>query len=1098
MKIPFALLCASILSFSVVSAQEVNAPVNSGEMISKGIKLHDDQDYEGALEFYEKVPRNDTNYVLALYERTHTLYTMKKYDEAIKLARLGLQFKTEYDYNFYITLGNSLDDNEEHDEAIEVFDEGLKRFPNNHMIRFNKAVCLRKQEKTQEAVDELKKVLRSNPLHPGAHLVLGSICVLQGKIVEAMLALNTFILLEPNTERSRSAVGLLDQLTSEKVEVEEDKVTFSESGDDFSELEVLLLNRVAMSKKYKVPLKLSFSIIKQNHLLFSQFKENPEKYKDGFFTKFYVPFYVSILKNNWFEEFSLYQLLTVDDPKVQEMIKKNTADIKKFIDWGTDEYRKLTKRHPVFFDGKTQEMDHWYYRVNFLEAIGNSHPVSQKAIGKWESYNSAGSKSGEMFYLEDGTRDGLWKDYYPDGELLSELTYKNGVVEGFYKSYFKNGKLKINNDVKADKIHGKAREYFLDGTPNAETDYVEGKKQGKSIVYYPIGTVKYDITYLNDEVDGPVTEYYSNGTVKMKGVYKAGKMEGEFLYYWPNGKLQSKYNYVLSESQGPFEIYHDNGQLKQKGELKNGNIVGVFQTWYANGKKDEEHEYDENGKGNGIQKEYDEDGILMYESETRKDIIVNYKCYDKAGKIIKEAKEDKGVLEYVFYYPNGDKKGEGIMKKGKKDGLWKYYDRKGNLESEETFKNGKITENKNYFKNGQLKNFTRYKGDVREGLYEAYYYTGTTYIKGWMNKDEQNGYWYYYYPDGTLEKILYYINGVQYGPQIENAHNNIISMDYDCDIDGKSIKYTYYDTAGVKFEEINFSTTTGEIVTHHLTNKEVKFKGNYKNDLAHGQFSWFFYTGKLSTEGKYYSGQKTGIWKWYTFEGKVETTGKYTDGERDSTWVDYYEDGKIKMKRFYEVGDPVGEWLEYYENGQIWAKKNYLDGERHGESYYYGEDGQLRQLKKFEHGELVSVSYILPSGAMSKEIPVGNDKMTITTYFKNGKKSDVYGVNKAELDGEYLEYHSNGNLREKTNFVMGFQEGVSEIYYTNGKIKSKEPYYNDNLNGICSYYDVNGNLKSELSYINDDLHGICKYYKNGAIVKTRYYYDGVLIIEKNV
>lgn len=1076
-------------------AQEVKEPVNSGELIEKGIKLHDDGDYEGALEFYEQVPRNDTNYMLALYERSNTLFLLKKYDEAIEAAREGLKKKSEYDHNFYVTLGNSLDENDEAEEALKVYEEAIKRFPNNHLIHFNRAVCFNKLERKQEAVDELKLCLRLNPLHAGTHLILGSIAASRGKLVESMLCLNTFLLLEPFSERAQKAVVLLNSLTDEKIEPEDDKkIIFSEEGDDFSEIEVLLIGRVAMSKKYKVPVKLDLPIIKQNHLLFSQFKDHPDKYKNGFFTQFYTAFYVTLLKQGWFDEFSLFELVSIDNAELQKMITKKKNAITNFIKWAIDEYKKDTRDHEVMFEGKMQLMSHWYYRASFLESIGNVNKVTQKPVGNWESYNAAGSLDSKSYYTIDGKKTDTWTEYFVDGELKGELTYVNDAATGFYKGYYANGKMRVYNDIKDGQLEGLARDYWLDGTTRAETPYKSSKREGAAKIYYAINSLHYDLSYSNGELNGKVKEFYPDGKLKMEGEYKDGFMSGEFTYYWPDGKLESKYTYVNGKANGPFENYFDNGQLQAKGVVKDGTIIGKYETWYKNGKPDEEHEYDENGKGNGIAREYDEDGKLYYEAEIRKDIIVNYKWIDKSGKVLKEAKEEKGELNYLFYYPEGMLRGEGLLKKGEKTGKWKYYDRMGNLVTEEVFENGKAKEITDFFKSGKVESITRYKDGEKDGLFESYFYNGKTHTKGWYVKGESQGYWYYYRYDGTIENKVYYLSDKQYGEQLEYNVKGEIDNVIDCDLEGRTIRYDYYDTSGKVYESVDFSATTGDLITHHLNGQE-KFHGIYKNDLAHGKFIWHYFNGQVSTEGEYFANKKTGRWTWYTPEGKIETTGFWKNGARDSTWTDYYADGTIKSVRYYNEGDETGEWKNYYETGEIALKRNYIDGERTGTSSYYGEDGQLRMVKEFYYGDVLSVSYMMPDGSMSKPLKTGNDKIHVVTYYKNGKKADEFDMNKNEINGEYVKYHSNGALSEKSNFVEGYQEGTEETYYPNGKIHTRSNYYHDQLNGLYTSYEANGNLKSELTYVMGELHGICKYYKNGKLIKTRIYDDGTIIAE---
>ena len=68
----------------------------------------------------------------------------------------------------------------------------------------------------------------------------------------------------------------------------------------------------------------------------------------------------------------------------------------------------------------------------------------------------------------------------------------------------------------------------------------------------------------------------------------------------------------------------------------------------------------------------------------------------------------------IFYYCNGQLESEGNWKNGKKDGLWKYYNKKGILKLESNWKNGKKDGLwKNYNKKGVLKSERNYKDGKR-------------------------------------------------------------------------------------------------------------------------------------------------------------------------------------------------------------------------------------------------------------------------------------------------------------------------------------------------------------------------------------------------
>jgi antitoxin component YwqK of YwqJK toxin-antitoxin module len=91
-----------------------------------------------------------------------------------------------------------------------------------------------------------------------------------------------------------------------------------------------------------------------------------------------------------------------------------------------------------------------------------------------------------------------------------------------------------------------------------------------------------------------------------------------------------------------------------------------------------------------------------------------------------DAKKDSIISngEYIQYYKNGVTKMRGMMKDGKRDGLWKSFYENGSPWSETTFKNGK--------KNG--KTTTWYENEKKR--YEGFY-TDDVESGKWISWDEK-------------------------------------------------------------------------------------------------------------------------------------------------------------------------------------------------------------------------------------------------------------------------------------------------------------------------------------------------------------------------
>ena len=86
----------------------------------------------------------------------------------------------------------------------------------------------------------------------------------------------------------------------------------------------------------------------------------------------------------------------------------------------------------------------------------------------------------------------LKKEYYPNGNLKTEITYSNDTL-----------------------------------------------KNGSAISYYPNGLVWQKLNYRNGALDSIYIEYFENTKVKEQGMYSNGTPMGSFFYYYKNGALKA-------------------------------------------------------------------------------------------------------------------------------------------------------------------------------------------------------------------------------------------------------------------------------------------------------------------------------------------------------------------------------------------------------------------------------------------------------------------------------------------------------------------------------------------------------------------------------
>ena len=302
-----------------------------------------------------------------------------------------------------------------------------------------------------------------------------------------------------------------------------------------------------------------------------------------------------------------------------------------------EEEKKISK-YEYYPDGVLKSKWHngigeYYRRNGVLEYI-------QKEDTR-EDYDEEGKIINSEDKKELESRDGEYKAYSPDGNILLDYNYKNGKFDGVQKVYFYNSdKLYSEKEYREDIPVGVHKTYYKNGNPESVTDYSFEKNKKMKSDYYINGNLekKEIFSYSADEnreiLEYCKEEYNSNGQLISK-VIREGKLENEeFRRYYDNKNLKNITYYKNKEKQSVGKEYYENGQLKI--------------TQY----------YDEKSK-NLVSEQYYDSGVLL--SKTI------YKGRDMYGEIL-------------YYIENrADSSRYYEMKKDKNKEIEKFFDRSGNI-----------------------------------------------------------------------------------------------------------------------------------------------------------------------------------------------------------------------------------------------------------------------------------------------------------------------------------------------------------------------------------------------------------------------------------
>ncbi len=1058
----------------------------SGETINKGEKATSKGDFETAATYFERVPPSDTNYLFAQTKLANTYYELQKYDQAISLIqRLDKNNKTTSPERFMV-LARSFQALEKNNLALESFNKGIQKFPMNHLLFYHRSLLFQKLGEDQKAIEGLQQTLQRNVFFDLAHLKLAEYAREKGEISKAMMAYNLYLILVPNSDLET----LIEYNTYLDAPSHGSGVSWGISSEDFSNTDEKIRSQGSKSKKFKTPNKLTIPIVKQNYLLFSELDKLSVD-ENGFWNRFYVPFYKEILKDKKFNDLMYYMLRMINNKNVTPVLKKNASIIDAFSDYAGPLWQKIHNYQYVLFNGELQEV--YYYWGPNLGVAGRGVVLDSEPTGTFEYYHENGDLKAIGEFTEDGEREGKWVYYYKNGGISEIKHFEGDDPIDTDSVFFKNGQIESLREYKNNRSTV-VTSYFRTGQIKSKLHYSEEQLNGEAIYYYATGGVDYKTHFYNDQLNGTYKSYYANGSLKKSLSFQDGMKAGEENQYYRNGATKATYTYYEGNLQGTTKEWYENKNLLKEVYYENGNIKGPIREYYPNKTLMSETTMEEKKSKMTYYSQYDEDGKLNLKLTYKQDELISYEVFDSNGTILEAQQKLSGSFIFNDYYTNGAKKTTGIYAPhaGGKTGDWKEFNKIGILQSTTSYLNGEISGDQFiYYTSGKTKILTPFKNQKINGLVKGFHPNGQLREQGYSINGAAEGEWIQYYQNGTISKESFYVLGQLNGTQKHFAING--KLDYTQTYNNNILlSYTMFDTNGIAIHSANISDQTTAYEYRYPSGdllREFQFIGN----VYHGLSTSYYPTGQVKAQGYYLNNNLDSAWKWFYPNGQLKKEGSYLGGSKVDEWNSFYENGTIKSQENFENGLNEGLYRQYYKNGQPETEISYYRGQKHGVCKYWSINGELQQIRTYKYGVWTGYSYNGKDGKLVETIPVIKETLQCTSYYSNGSKSKEFAMVNGDFEGKYIDYYANGQIQSQVSFKSNMMQGKHLTYYKNGILKSEIPYTDDSKHGVAKYYSSQGELIRLETYFMGSLHGKTIDYLIQKPPLTKFFYNNDLI-----
>lgn len=1091
------LCCLVVASFSIhkTAAQQPLKQINSAELITEGVKLHDKGEYKKAMALYRQVPEGDTNYIMAVNELLVSALADSSFEEARTLALKTLATPNiVYRREFMLYLGHAYDYLGQKDEALHCYDSLIRMNPYDHQPLYEKGVVFLHQQKYEEAATYFQRALMVNPYHFRSHYMLGNTLAMRGRFTEAYLALCSALF---TTNDANAAQGVIYSLSSIARQTDEMAQAFrsrkqADISPAYEEIDAIINSKLALNTAYKFKSELSGDkVINTLHAILEKLAY--EAGDDNFVMQYYVPLYTKVYKNEAFDPLVIMMFSGYNIESVDKLAKKNATEVKEMQQYIFTYLDKIASTQILNHTARKKTPDAYAFipaeKIFIIGAIKSKKPLAFNA-GPVTMYKN-GLLSATGSYDAAGEKDGEWKYYHTNGQLSSVHHYKGGKNTGSVTEYYPNGNLKEEYVFDEEGKQIKDKEYAYSGALVSVTIAEGGKK--KITLYHPNGQKEFEGMAAGKKVeDGPYKYYNRDGSVKKTVSVVSGKWDGNYKEYFRNGKLSEESNYKAGNRHGSYTSYYNNGQLYFKGGYEKDLLEGPWEEYSKQGVLTGKGNY-HLGKKQGVDSSFAADGRFYGLVKYKADMPVAVYFVDRQGKVIADDKDEQGLKVRRFFYPDGNLLSEVSFKNGTEYGPAKYYYRSGSLWKVINYKDGlQDGLSTEYYKNGVIKVEAGYKKGVQEGYYKHNYESGILNTEGWWSGSKKQGIWRSYNPAGKLGSQRHYVNDELNGPVYTYLPNGKLNY---IDIFDRNLRtgLIQYDTTGREFSRLYFPGGNG-MYTLKYPNGKTDIVCSVKYGEFDGAFRQYLPNGTLLQKGRFDLGKQDSTYESYSQSGVLKIKGNYRDDKQEGVFQYYDEEGALWREIHFVDGNRDG-IEKVWEKGVLRYEYNMADDQRDGLQKVYGENNKTACVLQYEEGNLTGYTYEGKDGKLMPVIPVKNGTCKIAAYYPNDKKSADFEFKESIYNGPQFIYYSNGQKAEERTFDKGDQNGVLRKWTTAGKIAYESVYKNSQNEGKELEYDSKGGLLTDVYYLEGGSpHGTATYIHPKTRKKVIvYYYYGQIV-----
>lgn len=211
-----------IVALTLVQILNAQKKTFKCEKVHDAVKLIDSSRFDEAIAILQDCEKLDPSDYTYPYEIAYALIGKKEFKNAIStLEKIKQNPSIKADY--YQLLGNAYDYNGQPEKAVDIYEVGLKKFPNSGRLYLERGVMYEFDKDYPAAILTYKKGIKAEPSYPSNYYRIANLFLASENKLQGLLYGEIFLNLERTTKRTQEMSEKLYNTYKESITIKDDQ-----------------------------------------------------------------------------------------------------------------------------------------------------------------------------------------------------------------------------------------------------------------------------------------------------------------------------------------------------------------------------------------------------------------------------------------------------------------------------------------------------------------------------------------------------------------------------------------------------------------------------------------------------------------------------------------------------------------------------------------------------------------------------------------------------------------------------------------------------------------------------------------------------------